>query len=87
MRGRRGRLFDLPLLPTRYRVVVVAITAVAVVVEMVAAVVEVSTSKPGRDIAGILSLGGITQCGTEGGSSTSRPRPWQDTKGQDASLE
>ena len=54
--------------------VVVAITAVAVVVEMVAAVVEVSTSKPGRDIAGILSLGKITQCGTEGGSSTMRPR-------------
>ena len=61
MRGRRGRLFDLPLLPTRYRVVVVAITAVAVVVEMVAAVVEVSTSKPGRDIAGILSLGGTAR--------------------------
>ena len=62
--------------------VVVAITAVAVVVEMVAAVVEVSTSKPGRDIAGILSLGGITQCGTEGGSSTTRPRLWQGTKPQ-----
>ena len=64
--------------------VVVAITAVAVVVEMVAAVVEVSTSKPGCDIAGILSLGGITQCGTEGDNSTTRPRLWLDTMMQDA---
>jgi len=69
-------------------VVVVAITAVAVVVEMVAAVVEVSTSKPGRDIAGILSLGGITKCGTEGDNSTTmRPRLWQDTNGQCSTLD